>query len=166
LTTAAGSIPAGVLKHDTVLDTSDASGNWAYYTQYKPFGQEYGTLGSWSSLKYTGQWRDANTGLYYLYRRFYDPALGRFLSPDPILGHLTVPQSLDRYVYTVNNPLRYVDLTEEDWWNTFFLIGVGALKGRWLCPTAQSDEESEALPTTSPPSRLPRARLRGGPDPP
>ena len=27
VTTAAGSIPAGVLKHDTVLDTSDASGN-------------------------------------------------------------------------------------------------------------------------------------------
>ncbi|MBI4415704.1 MAG: RHS repeat-associated core domain-containing protein [Euryarchaeota archaeon] len=55
------------------------------------------------------QQKDANTGLYYLYRRFYDPELGRFLSQDPILGHLTVPQSLDRFTYTVNNPLRYVD---------------------------------------------------------
>ena len=99
--------------------TSDAVGNWAYVTQYKPFGQEYATSGSYASLKYTGQWRDANTGLYYLYRRFYDPDLGRFLSPDPILGHLTVPQSLDRYLYTVNNPLRYVDQTGEDWWNPF-----------------------------------------------
>jgi hypothetical protein len=30
-----------------------------------------------------------------------------------------VPQSLDRYLYTVNNPLRYVDPTGEDWWNPF-----------------------------------------------
>jgi len=28
-----------------------------------------------------------------------------------------VPQSLDRYVYTVNNPLRYVDPTGEDFWS-------------------------------------------------
>jgi len=28
-----------------------------------------------------------------------------------------VPQSLSRYLYTVNNPLRYVDSTGEDWWN-------------------------------------------------
>ena len=94
-----------------------------YVTQYKPFGQEYATSGSYASLKYTGQWRDSNTGLYYLYRRFYDPDLGRFLSPDPILGHLTVPQSLDRYLYTVNNPLRYVDPTGEDSWSPFALIG-------------------------------------------
>ncbi|MBI4416921.1 MAG: hypothetical protein HY557_08060 [Euryarchaeota archaeon] len=31
----------------------------------------------------------------------------------------TVPQSLDRYTYTVNNPLRYVDPTGESWWNPF-----------------------------------------------
>jgi RHS repeat-associated protein len=98
----------------SVRATSDGNGNWAYVTAYKPFGQEYATSGPYASLKYTGQWRDTNTGLYYLYRRFYDPDLGRFLSPDPILGHITVPQSLDRYVYTVNNPLRYVDPTGED----------------------------------------------------
>ena len=39
--------------------------------------------------------------------------------PDPILGHLTVPQSLDRYVYTVNNLLRYVDPTGQDWAASF-----------------------------------------------
>jgi hypothetical protein len=34
-----------------------------------------------------------------------------------------VPQSLDRYVYVVNNPLRYVDPTGEDWWNPFAALG-------------------------------------------
>ena len=61
----------------SVRATSDANGNWAYVTAYKPFGQEYATSGSYASLKYTGRWKDANTGLYYLYRRFYDPDLGR-----------------------------------------------------------------------------------------
>lgn len=31
-----------------------------------------------------GQCRDTNTGPNDLYRRFYNPDLGRFLSPDPI----------------------------------------------------------------------------------
>ena len=70
----------------SVRATSDTVGNWAYVTQYKPFGQEYATSGSYARLKYTGQWRDANTDLYYLYRMFYDPDLGRFLSPDPVVG--------------------------------------------------------------------------------
>jgi hypothetical protein len=48
----------------SVRATSDVNGNWAYVTQYKPFGQEYATSGSYASLKYTGQWKDANTGLY------------------------------------------------------------------------------------------------------
>jgi len=97
---------------------TDSAGGIAWATQYKPFGIEYGTTGSGDSqLRFTGQWRDAATGLYYLFRRFYDPEVGRFLSPDRVLGHLTVPQSLNRYLYAVNNPLRYVDPTGEDWWN-------------------------------------------------
>lgn len=39
----------------SVRATSDAVGNWAYVTQYKPFGEEYGTSGASPSLKYTGQ---------------------------------------------------------------------------------------------------------------
>jgi len=107
--------------HQVVLGSvralSDGNGHWTYFTQYKPFGQEYGTQGTGPKLKYTGQQKDAATGLYYLFRRFYDPEIGRFLSQDPILGHLTVPQSLARYTYAVNNPLRYVDPAGEDWWN-------------------------------------------------
>jgi RHS repeat-associated protein len=96
---------------------TDANRAIVFGTQYKPFGAEFGTTGTDSKLKFTGQHKDAATGLYYLFRRFYDPELGRFLVQDRILGHLTVPQSLVRYAYTVNNPLRYVDPTGEDWWN-------------------------------------------------
>jgi len=78
---------------------------------------EYGTTSSGDSkLRFTGRQKDTNTGLYHLFRRFYDPEVGRFLSQDWILGHLTVPQSLNCYVYAVNNPLRYVD-PKGDWWS-------------------------------------------------
>ncbi len=82
---------------------TDGSGAIVWATQYNPFGLEYGTSTSGDAkLRFPGQWRDAPTGLYYLFRRFYDPEVGRFLSQDRILGHLTVPQSLARYVYAMN----------------------------------------------------------------
>ncbi|MBO9371239.1 MAG: RHS repeat-associated core domain-containing protein [Chloroflexi bacterium] len=46
----------------------------------------------------------------YDYRaRFYDPTLGRFLQPDPLVPEPGNPQALNRYAYVYNNPLRYVD---------------------------------------------------------
>jgi hypothetical protein len=41
----------------------------------------------------------------------YSPALGRFLSPDTIVPAPGDPQSLNRYAYTLNNPLKYTDPT-------------------------------------------------------
>ena len=56
--------------------------------------------------------------------RVYDPRLGRFLSPDPIVGDPTSSQSWNLYSYVGNNPLSYVDPTGLDPWD-----GCG-----WLCP--------------------------------
>lgn len=53
---------------------------------------------------------DAETGLYYFGDRYYDPLLGRFLTPDAVAGKPTEPWSLHAYQYARNNPLRYVDL--------------------------------------------------------
>jgi RHS repeat-associated protein len=50
-------------------------------------------------------------GLYYIGARWMDPELGRFVSMDPFLGRLGLPQSMNRYVYCVDNPLRFVDPT-------------------------------------------------------
>ena len=43
--------------------------------------------------------------------RVYDPRLGRFLSPNPIVGDPTSSQSWNLYSYVGNNPLSYVDPT-------------------------------------------------------
>ncbi len=52
---------------------------------------------------YTGKEKDA-TGLYYYGARYYDPALGRFTTPDSIVQNLYDPQMLNRYAYVRNNP--------------------------------------------------------------
>jgi len=41
--------------------------------------------------------------------RFYDPVIGRFLQPDSVVPDPGNPQSLNRYSYVYNNPMRYTD---------------------------------------------------------
>lgn len=43
--------------------------------------------------------------------RYYWPEFGRFISPDTIVPEPGNPQSLNRYSYVLNNPLRYTDPT-------------------------------------------------------
>ncbi|HNT78272.1 MAG TPA: RHS repeat-associated core domain-containing protein [Anaerolineae bacterium] len=59
--------------------------------------------------RFTGQRYEAGLGLYDYNARFYDPLLGRFLAADTIVPNPANPQSLNRYAYALNNPLRYID---------------------------------------------------------
>ena len=43
--------------------------------------------------------------LYFLHARWYFPAMGRFLSPDPVRGDPAQPQSFHLYAYVRGNPL-------------------------------------------------------------
>lgn len=63
-----------------------------------------------TDIKFTGQRLDA-TDLYYYGARFYDPNIGRFISPDTIVPDATNPQAFNRYSYVLNNPLKYIDPT-------------------------------------------------------
>jgi len=65
----------------------------------------------YTAATYTGQRREVSTGLMYYGARFYDPLVGRFLQADSIVPEPGNPQSLNRYSYTLNNPLRYTDPT-------------------------------------------------------
>lgn len=57
---------------------------------------------------YCGKEKGA-AGLIYCGARYYDPVLGRFITRDPIKGDKSNPQSLNRYTYCINNPLKFVD---------------------------------------------------------
>jgi RHS repeat-associated protein len=77
--------------------------------RYWPYGAtRSGALDT--PYRYTGQ-REEPTGLYFYNARWYDPALGRFLQPDSMVPEPGNPQSLNRYSYALNNPLKYSDPT-------------------------------------------------------
>lgn len=48
-------------------------------------------------------------GLINMNARLYDPALCRFLSPDPLVQAPWDPQNFNRFTYALNNPLHYID---------------------------------------------------------
>ncbi|ACL02910.1 hypothetical protein Dalk_1207 [Desulfatibacillum aliphaticivorans] len=93
---------------------TDDSGAVVEQADYRPFG-EYrfytGTVATPTPYKYTDQELDESTGLYNYDARHYDPAIGRFISPDSLIPNLYDPQQLNPYAYCRNNPLIYVDPT-------------------------------------------------------
>jgi RHS repeat-associated protein len=50
-----------------------------------------------------------SVALVHMNGRVYDPFLGRFLSPDPIIQSLGATESINPYAYAWNDPLKYVD---------------------------------------------------------
>ena len=92
---------------------TDSAGESIWQASYAPFGavaithkganQQAATK---FNFRLPGQYEDEETGLYYNDNRYYDPRLGRYLSPDP----LGMPDGPNRYAYVRNNPLRYIDV--------------------------------------------------------
>jgi RHS repeat-associated protein len=102
---------------------TDESKNIITTVAYHPFGGVYRE--SSEHHLYTGKQKDA-TGLYYYGARYYDPETGRFITRDPLRGDIISPQSLNRYTYCQNNPLKYTDPWGLD--KDFEKDGVGKLK--------------------------------------
>jgi RHS repeat-associated protein len=91
---------------------TNSSGGNVEGVYYYPFGAtRQQTGGDCGNHKFTGQEEDSETGLYYYGARYYDPALGRFISADSIVPDYTNPQAFNRYSYVLNNPLYYTDPT-------------------------------------------------------
>jgi RHS repeat-associated protein len=91
--------------------TVNTSGATTSTEAYFPFGTTRTSTGTLPTDKeFTGQRLDS-TGLYYYGARYYDPSIGRFISADTIVPNPANPQSLNRYSYCLNNPLKYVDPT-------------------------------------------------------
>ncbi len=68
-----------------MLTTLDDQMVW--HARYAPWGQAEVLVGGFDQpWRFPGQYYDAETGLHYNRQRYYDPTLGRYLSPDPI-GH-------------------------------------------------------------------------------
>ena len=67
------------------------------------------TEGTWRG--YAGHETYNGIGIVHMKGRIYDPTLGRFLQPDPIVEDDLNPQTWNRYTYVRNNPMTFTDPT-------------------------------------------------------
>ncbi len=86
-----------------IVATSDSTGAVTNKYKYSSFG-ESAALSS-TTFGFQGQRNDAETGLYYMKMRYYDPKTGRFLQPDPT----NYGDGLNLYRFAYGNPLKYSD---------------------------------------------------------
>ena len=119
--------------------TANSSGVSRQSLNYYPFGMQFGDA-SGSDVqpyKYVGKEYDGMHGLnlYDSQARLYDPALGRFMTMDPLSEKY---YSWSTYGYCMNNPIRFVDPDGKK-------IIVGSLLGRALAFLGVNNYEKQVL---------------------
>jgi RHS repeat-associated protein len=97
---------------------TDETGNVLERLSFDPWGRR-GNPETWTFTNvsatylfdrgYTGHEHLDVFSLINMNGRVYDPWLGRFLSPDPVVQSPGYSQSYNRYSYCFNNPLKYND---------------------------------------------------------
>jgi RHS repeat-associated protein len=94
---------------------SDGNGVYKAYHTYYGFGDEANTTWDDEVMKFTGHERDLEgtdddqDDLDYMHARYYNFNIGRFLSVDSVNGNQGSSKSWNRYTYTLNNPLIFID---------------------------------------------------------
>jgi len=97
---------------------TNSSGSTCQIISSLPFGDGQNITGACgggdpSPNHFTGKERDSESGLDNFGARHNASSAGRFLQPDPGPYVWADPQTLNRYAYTRNNPLKFVDPTDK-----------------------------------------------------
>jgi RHS repeat-associated protein len=108
----------------SIRQLTDAGAQVTLARSYEPFGKllEQAGMGS-SGFGFAGEQEDASTGLVFLRARYYEPAVGRFVSKDPWMGSALAPQSLNGWSYGRNNPINRVDPSGQIDWDACTIQG-------------------------------------------
>lgn len=100
---------------------TDQNGLVVSRTDYMPYGEEIVGLGNRTINEnyvaddvrqgFTGYENDGETGLDFAQARMYRSGLGRFTGSDPLhsSGRIENPQTWNRFIYVLGNPLKYSD---------------------------------------------------------
>jgi len=102
LTHSAGGIIVG-LSYDALGQRRGS--NWTG----SPSASDWTAINANTHGGYTDREQLDHLSLIHLNGRAYDPAIGRFLSADPVVQAPFNGQSLKRYSYVFNNPLSFTD---------------------------------------------------------
>ena len=73
------------------------------------------TLGAQNPFRYRGYVYDAETGLYYVTSRYYDPEIGRWINSDNMITTGSDLAGLNLFAYCGNNPVNRVDPSGRFW---------------------------------------------------
>ena len=109
-----------------IIRVVNAGGATVAEYAYDPWGRVIsatGTVAEANPLRYRGYYYDAETGFYYVSSRYFDPEIGRWISPEPNAynGEFDEGAGLigyNVYAYCANNPVTLSDPTGE------FALGV------------------------------------------
>jgi RHS repeat-associated protein len=112
---------------------TDAAGALLQMIRYDPYGKviERIPVGPHLPISFTGGTLNDWSGLVYLLSRYYHPGLGRFVSPDVLVGDVNIPIAWNPFAYCGNNPVVYVDPTGTWFFLAPFVVGfvVGLIYG-------------------------------------
>lgn len=95
-------------ERDNVIQRVSETGSVLSSDQYDGFGNRQTTDTTQDAFGFCGQWgnyTDSETNLCLMTHRYYDPAIGRFLTRDPI-GYAG---GINLYAYCQNGPINYAD---------------------------------------------------------
>jgi RHS repeat-associated protein len=102
--------------HGAITAITGPTGSVESRQTYDPWGTQLS--GPALEMGYLGAWErraDPTTGLIQMGARSYSPSLGGFMTEDPVMGHMGVSASVDRYPYVRDNPLNGYDLNGRDY---------------------------------------------------
>ena len=120
----------------SIAAITDAEGTLKQELSYDAWGNRRDPV-TWAMANVTPLFARGFTGhehldlfaLVNMNGRMYDPALGRFLSPDPYMQAPDFTQGLNRYIYCLNNPLSLTDPSGYSWlsdnWKSLVASAVG-----------------------------------------
>ena len=99
-----------------IIGIYDSCWNLLGQYEYDAWGNLLSQIGSEilkiNPFRYRGYYCDTESGIYYLNSRYYDPVIGRFISPDS-LSYLE-PETcngLNLYAYCLNDPVNCIDIS-------------------------------------------------------
>ncbi|MCB9976908.1 MAG: hypothetical protein H6858_04825 [Rhodospirillales bacterium] len=89
---------------------SNAAGSTVWTWDSGAFGKEAATGSTTVNLRFPGQYFDSETGLHYNWNRYYNPAIGRYVSSDPI----GLAGGLNTFGYAGQSPVNIIDFAGLD----------------------------------------------------